>query len=74
MDADVALGWTTRLQPAESVRLLETMPPRKAAAPLNRIESGDSEELLNRMRETEHVVITIECGAEEEHGPAGVAG
>ena len=46
MDIDAALGWITRIDSTAAARLLETMPPKKAAILLNRIEPIHAQDLL----------------------------
>ena len=50
MDIDIAGTWITRMDAAVATRLLETMPPPKAAILLKHIESSNVQDLLNRMR------------------------
>jgi hypothetical protein len=50
MDIDAAVGWMPRVDAAVSAPPLETISPQKAAVLLIRIESKDTQELLNYMR------------------------
>ena len=50
VDLDAALGWIKRIDATASAQLLENMPPNKAAILLERIESGDAQELMSHMK------------------------
>ena len=50
MDVEVALGWITRIDSTAAARILESMPPKKAAILLNRVESKHAQELLSLIK------------------------